>query len=50
VDPLYPSDIFAKHIASAPKYDDENLGSGFNGQFVGFAHRVLREGRLGEGL
>ena len=29
----------------SPKYDNENLGCGFNGQLVGFAHRVLRKGR-----
>jgi hypothetical protein len=41
--PLYPSDI-------SPKYDNEKLGCKLSSRIVGFAQRVLREGRLGEGL
>ena len=35
-------------LGAPPKYNNENLGCVFNGQLVGFAHRVLREGRLDE--
>jgi hypothetical protein len=39
--------------SQSPKYEDENLGCGFNSQFVGFAHLrftsgMLRKGRLVE--